>query len=74
MFIQDLNSPDRYDSIKWGWMWDAQGWERLGAEYALRPYWPIIFIEQAAILLLGGGLLTFMVRRNRRCRADTGWA
>lgn len=35
-------------------------------------YWPIVFIEHAAILLLGSGLLTWVVRRERRRRAEAG--
>ena len=31
--------------------------------------WSIVFAEQALILLLGGGLLTWVVRRERRKRA-----
>jgi hypothetical protein len=31
-----------------------------------RVRWPIVFLEQALILILGGGLLTWVVRRERR--------
>ena len=36
-----------------------------------RIVWPIVFMEQALILLLAGGMLTWTVRRNRRRRAVT---
>ena len=42
---------------------------RLGFRRAERVNWPILFIEQALILVLGGGLLTWVVRRERRKRA-----
>lgn len=38
----------------------------------LRPVaWPVVVVEQVGVLVLGGGLLSFLVRRARRRQAGT---
>ena len=58
------------------WLWDirhpARG-IRIGnlnaSTWSIREiWWMPVFVTQALILLLGGGLLTFVVRRERRGR------
>ena len=66
---------------RWGWLWTQWGEPDLeiGVTYPnavmdsgvpQRVTWILVFTEQALIVLIGGGLLTFVVRRDRRRRAD----
>lgn len=51
------------------WLSDRQN-ARSGAwQYVDHIAWPILLAEQALILLIAGGLLTFLIRRDRRRRA-----
>ena len=63
------------DELSWTWHWRCEagavvlrpggGELRFECEAGQYIQWPIVFAEQALILLLGGGLLTWVVRRKR---------
>ena len=68
------------DGPRYAWIWRIHGENmdfRLSFRGALpgtleapgRIYWPALVAELALILLLGGGLLAWLIRRDRR-RAD----
>jgi len=67
---------------EWRLLTDTEPWARLPVAGARDPWnlqlvtthvrWPILIAEHALVLLLGGGLLTWVVRRERRQRAEAG--
>jgi hypothetical protein len=69
---------NRWSKPRYEWIWEAwipdpvqvQGYPaHPSEEWRQGIHWPYWLATQALILLLGGGLLTFVVRRERRARA-----
>lgn len=57
---------------RWVWIWSRQPVRPMrsaGWEIGERVRWPIVLGELGLILVLGGALMTVVVRRRRRCMA-----
>ena len=78
----ESDGPVWLGTIQYQWVWDARvDHPQLPAHGNAtndtippirRIYWPVVVAEQIAIVLLGGGLLSWAVRRERRRRAAAG--
>ena len=70
--------------IWWGWVWETHptiveqlrfwllppsSWDSSGWTYD-GIYWPVMLVEQLVILLLGGGVIGMVIRRDRQRAAS----
>ncbi|MCI0339544.1 MAG: zinc ribbon domain-containing protein [Planctomycetales bacterium] len=70
-----------YASVEWEWCWllpsDAQIRQAHAKGYGMayedhRLFWEVLVLEHGTILLVGGALLAWLVRRRRGARAEHG--
>lgn len=72
-YIEDPVSPD----LRYRWTWERER-RYDSSRYPPVPMiheainWPLVVAEQSIILLVGGALLTWVVRRERRRRVGAG--
>ena len=63
---------DVLDDVEFQYVWQRRDYVSYTAHYEDRFYWPLLLLEQALILLFGGALLTWIIRRTRhRAVTDT---